>query len=269
MIEMICGDSMQIMEGMRQRMKPSFDMIFLDPPYFEWADKTPLPNHNTLSYLAYSLLKPNGCVFLCGTQPQMARDWRWWDRWFNLNFELIAYKHAGTPPTSRKKLLLIHENIWCLYSKKDSFDDLKIDTRRVSKAGRVVKVEDKADRMQTRYGEDWMEWRTDVGYPKSVQFVFRIDQHSKEYEGHPAQKPLNLTKLIVKMSTDEGDWVLDPFAGVGTTLVACQQLERNCLGIEINPEYIRLTRRRLARIQAFEKLEGYINDSKLTPPASV
>jgi site-specific DNA-methyltransferase (adenine-specific) len=62
---------------------------------------------------------------------------------------------------------------------------------------------------------------------------------------HPTQKPLELVKRIVKMFSNEGEIVLDPFLGSGTTMVACKELKRNCIGIEINPEYIQIAKTRL------------------------
>ena len=54
---------------------------------------------------------------------------------------------------------------------------------------------------------------------------------------HPTQKPLKLIKHFVKISSNIGDKVLDPFSGTGTTNVACKMLNRKCLGIENNEEY--------------------------------
>lgn len=256
MIQLVCADSMQIMEGMTRRNIGGFDMIFLDPPYFEWVDKTPIPSHNKLSALTIQLLKPNGCVFLCGTQPQMVKDWHYWDRFFRFNFELITVKHAGTPPISERTPIRIHENIWCLSRKKDILSNIKLDVR--TKKGWTVRARKEAKRMPTRYGKTWMEWKKEVGYIKSVIKVRRIDKNSKEYEGHPAQKPLKIMRLLIKLSTDESDWILDPFAGVGTTLMAATELNRNCLGIEINKEYIRLTKRRFERVRQMKKLERWL-----------
>lgn len=258
MIQLVCGDSMQLMEGMTNRRIGGFDMIFLDPPYFQWQDNMPLPKHNKLSYLTYSLLKPNGCVFLCGTQPQLVKDWHWWSRFFKLNFEFAIIKHAGTPPISRKRPIPIHENIWCLWRKKDSLKQLKLDMNKAAKVGTKVVAIAKKKRMQTRFGTEWKIWYKNKKYPKSVIKVRRIDKSSKEYEGHPAQKAIKIMRLIIKISTDPEDWILDPFAGVGTTLIAAQEQNRHCLGIEINKEYIRLIRRRFTRIKEMKKLEKWI-----------
>lgn len=54
---------------------------------------------------------------------------------------------------------------------------------------------------------------------------------------HPYQKPLSLMERIVLMTTKEGDIVIDPFMGSGTTLRACHNLNRNCIGFEITNKY--------------------------------
>jgi DNA modification methylase len=257
LIQLILGDSIRVMEGMAAAGKFRFDMIFVDPPYFEWPEAVK-PDHSKLSYLVYELLKPRGVVWLCGTQPQLLKDWPYWDRLFDLVFELIAYKTGGTPPLHEKAPIRIHENIWCLKRKRDNISDLKLDMTKA--AGKATERErGKGSGMQLRaqgLGEGWTDYRG--RYPKSVMLVPRIDAKSKEYEGHPAQKPLRLMEFIVKVSTDEDDWILDPFSGVATTLVAAQELNRNAIGIEINPEYIRLSRRRFERIRQLKKLERWI-----------
>jgi site-specific DNA-methyltransferase (adenine-specific) len=67
----------------------------------------------------------------------------------------------------------------------------------------------------------------------------------KERTEHPTQKPEKLVELFIKYWTNEGDWVLDPFVGSGTTMVVCKKLNRNCIGIEINEKYIEITKKRL------------------------
>ena len=65
------------------------------------------------------------------------------------------------------------------------------------------------------------------------------------YRGHPATFPVALPHWFIRLFTDEGDCVLDPFAGSGTTLVAAQQLNRRGIGIDIIEEYGELMRGRL------------------------
>lgn len=69
----------------------------------------------------------------------------------------------------------------------------------------------------------------------------------KERTPHPTQKPLDVVIPLVKWWTFEGDVVLDPFAGSGTTAVACKLLGRKWICFEINPRYVEIARRRLSQ----------------------
>lgn len=62
---------------------------------------------------------------------------------------------------------------------------------------------------------------------------------------HPTQKPIGIIRKYLQVSSKEGDLVLDPFMGSGTTAVACKQLNRNFIGFEINPEYCKIATERL------------------------
>lgn len=67
---------------------------------------------------------------------------------------------------------------------------------------------------------------------------------------HPNQKPLEIMAAQVSASTNEGDTILDPFCGSGTTLVAAKKLGRHYLGFEISEQYCEIARKRLAEIDA-------------------
>lgn len=82
---------------------------------------------------------------------------------------------------------------------------------------------------------------------------------------HPAPFPLELASRLVRMFSFSGDTVLDPFAGSGTTMVAALKAGRNSIGIEIDPEYCKMTARHLKAEAAdlfsnikfhFEKIDG-------------
>lgn len=63
---------------------------------------------------------------------------------------------------------------------------------------------------------------------------------------HPTQKPLALMRELVRLYTDPGDLVVDPFCGVGTTVLACALEGRRCIGIERSPEWADIARERVA-----------------------
>jgi DNA modification methylase len=64
---------------------------------------------------------------------------------------------------------------------------------------------------------------------------------------HPAPFPEKLAYRLVRMFSFAGDTVLDPFMGTGTTLLAATKCDRNAIGVELMPEYIKIARRRLDR----------------------
>ena len=79
-----------------------------------------------------------------------------------------------------------------------------------------------------------------VGEPNDCFYKERFN-----VEGLGAIFPYWLPKKIIQTFSNEGDTILDPFLGSGTTMKACIELKRNCIGIEINPEYIKIAKNRL------------------------
>ena len=81
---------------------------------------------------------------------------------------------------------------------------------------------------------------------------------------HKQQSPVPLLLRIILSSTLPGDIVLDPFAGTGTTLVVANQLERNSIGIEIDPNYARIIENRLKYPRPSDNILQYYNYYKYT-----
>lgn len=71
-------------------------------------------------------------------------------------------------------------------------------------------------------------------------FIINPRPRSKHQLNHPAKFPEELVKHFLYFFTKKGNWVLDPFAGVGSTLIACNELSRNSVGIELNPEFVNI-----------------------------
>lgn len=99
--------------------------------------------------------------------------------------------------------------------------------------------------MTDKQYEDYLQYLTtapniqDVKKPNKKEFG--------EDNKHPTIKPVKLMEWLIKLTTNEGDVVLDCFNGSGTTGVACKQLNRNYIGIDLSQEYLDTTELRLSK----------------------
>jgi site-specific DNA-methyltransferase (adenine-specific) len=81
--------------------------------------------------------------------------------------------------------------------------------------------------------------------PTDVWWHTIVPTTGAEKTGYPTQKPLGILRRIVQASSREGDWVLDPFAGSGTTAAAARALGRRSISIDANPDAVAVAARRL------------------------
>lgn len=82
---------------------------------------------------------------------------------------------------------------------------------------------------------NWFEWKRDS-----------VKQYPKI---HPTQKPIKVLKRLIEIFTDEGDTVIDPVAGSGSTLRACMELNRNCYGFEIDKSFYKMAKEQMLNEQ--------------------
>lgn len=82
-----------------------------------------------------------------------------------------------------------------------------------------------------------------------------INKKDKEKYGHPTIKPLSIIKNLIRNSSNEGDIVLDCFSGSGTTCAAAKELNRKFVGIEINPDYHKIS---------LDRIEGILANGQLS-----
>ena len=75
--------------------------------------------------------------------------------------------------------------------------------------------------------------------------INQVKNVSKKDNTHPCPVPLELMERIIKITTNEGDTIIDPFMGSGTTGVACRNLNRNFIGMELDREYFEIAKRRI------------------------
>lgn len=97
----------------------------------------------------------------------------------------------------------------------------------------------------TVYKPDSLLWKCEVW----KQYPSKRNQHNPTAKtsrpDHPAPYPLGIPTNCILLTTQEGDMVLDPFAGSGTTLLAAKDLNRNSIGIEISEKYCELIKERM------------------------
>ena len=91
--------------------------------------------------------------------------------------------------------------------------------------------------------------------PYDVFHFNLVKNVSKDKTVHPCQIPIPLLVFFIKASSDEGDIVLDPFGGSFSTAVAAKMLNREWIGIEINPKYCEI---------AENRLKPWINQTRLS-----
>ncbi|MBQ2392517.1 MAG: site-specific DNA-methyltransferase [Clostridia bacterium] len=82
---------------------------------------------------------------------------------------------------------------------------------------------------------NWFEWKRDS-----------VKQYPKI---HQTQKPIKVLKRLIEIFTDEGDTVIDPVAGSGSTLRACMELNRNCYGFEIDKNFYKMAKEQMLNVQ--------------------
>lgn len=98
-------------------------------------------------------------------------------------------------------------------------------------------------------GKEWIK------FTKSW-FIHRPPRRDKDEILHPAKFPETLAEEFIRFFTKEGGWVLDPFLGTGSTLVACHAVNRNGFGVELNHKYCSISRKRLEKLGS-EKVKTY------------
>lgn len=250
----------------------SIDMIYLDPPFFT-QKKQSLKNSQGKEYEFSDIwgsrneyiffmrerlleikriLKESGTVFLhCdSTASHYLRVLL--DEIFgedNFRSEIIwSYKRWSN---SKKGLLAGHQTIF-FYSKtsKYKFNTTYCNYSPTTNLDQILQERVRNEDGKASYKRD-MSGNIVIGKEKrgvplsDVWEIPFLNPKAKERTGYPTQKPIELLERIIKISTDEGDIVLDPFCGSGTTLVAAKLLGRKYLGIDINPSAIDLCKNRL------------------------
>ena len=81
-------------------------------------------------------------------------------------------------------------------------------------------------------------------------------KHAKNRDAHPCQLPETILERLILMTTDEGDIILDPFNGTGTTVIAAKRLGRKYIGIELDKQYVTIAEEKLRNVRPDSHIDG-------------
>lgn len=236
-IKLYNGDCYQILKDMNAQIK--VDAIITDIPYFQvvendwdnqWRDLSDyLDWCNSCFNYCYNLLKENGSLLIFTGRQYNRKICNELDKIFYEKRIIIWARKRAFNNTRGKALASGYEPI-CYYTKDEknfTFNNIKI------------KVDSKRSEYTTGYLKDGITL-SDVWSD-----IPALPHNSKEKVNHPTQKPIKLMERCVEMITNEGDTVLDFCMGSGSTGVACKNLNRNFIGIELNKEYFNIAEKRI------------------------
>ncbi|WP_018633058.1 site-specific DNA-methyltransferase [Neomegalonema perideroedes] len=251
--QILSGDCIAAMNALPER---SVDLIFADPPYNlqlrgelrrpddsrvdavddEWDrfDSFGAYDRFTRDWLAAArrLLKDDGALWVIGSYHNIFRvgailqDLGYW-----VMNDIIWRKSNPMPNFKGRRFTNAHETLlWCVKSENQKSYQFNYEAMK-------------------SLNED-LQMRSDWLIP-----ICAGEERLKNEEGdkaHPTQKPEALLRRVLLATTEPGDVVLDPFFGSGTTGAAARRLGRRFIGLEREPEYIRLARERIDAIQPYD-----------------
>lgn len=237
--KLIQGDSLKILKGIQPK---SIDMIFADPPYFlssdgiscsggkmvsvnkgDWDKSISIEEKHKFNRkwikLCYQILKDDGTIWISGTMHNIYSIGMALEQEGFKIINNITWKKLNPPPNISCRFF-VHSTETILWAKKD-----------IKKAKHKFNY----SLMRELNGGKQMKdvWESSLTKPSE-----------KKCGKHPTQKPMEILERIILSSTDEGNLILDPFNGSGTTGIVANKLNRKYIGIEKEKEFLDLTIRR-------------------------
>lgn len=236
------NDQITILEGdalaeIKKIPNGSVDLIIADPPYNlgkQYGNNFDRKEFDTFmaqtrEWLseASRTLKPTGTIYVF------------------MGFRLISYLFDVLD-----RHLALHFNSWICWHYTQGMGRMKGFSPRHDDILMFTKSENyKFNLDDVRVPQKYYRGRNNMrgANPGDVWEFSHVHYCNENRQDHPTQKPEGLIERLVLASSDQGDLVLDPFAGSGTTLRVCQQINRRCIGIELNPGYVTMVLDRLQK----------------------
>jgi site-specific DNA-methyltransferase (adenine-specific) len=254
------GDSLALLESFEEH---TFDLIFADPPYFlsnggftcqggkrvpvkkgDWDTSRGIEDDHafTTAWLkaCQRVLKPTGSIWVSGTQHVI----------FNVGFAMqkLGFKLLNTVTWYKPNA---SPNLACRYFTHSTEIIIWASPGAKGKLQHTFNYQDmKAENGGKQMRDVWAlpkpgDEEVDAEGQGRVWTMTTPKPSEKAHGRHPTQKPLALLERIVDACTEDDALVLDPFCGSGTTGVAATSKGRRFVGIDMNDEYLALTKKRL------------------------
>jgi site-specific DNA-methyltransferase (adenine-specific) len=240
MIKLMQGDCLEMMKEIPDG---SVDMILTDPPYgttaCKWDSVIPLePMWEQLK----RVIKPNGAIVMTASQPFTTTL-------IASNMKMFKYcwvwdKKVGSNLFQAKKApLKVHEDI-AVFGDVINYIPQMIEKEKPQKQGAYKQTDDSSG-VTNKAAKNKLAGKVYThSYPKTIQ-TFGKERRSQK-QAHPTQKPIALMEYMIKTYTNEGQLVLDFTMGSGTTGVACKNLNRRFIGIELDEQYFKVAQDRIS-----------------------
>lgn len=237
--ELYKGDCFEHLPKIKDK---SVDMILCDLPYGTTACKwdTPLPLDD-LWYEYKRVIKDNGAIVLTASQPFTTTL-------ISSNYDMYKYNWVWEKSrphgylNAKKRPMTITEDI-IIFSKNLAQYNPQGLIKGVFHNDRPWRKNGKNPNKQHVTGQEKPHGPSKyTNYPRNLIKFSNPNNNTL----HPTQKPVALFEYLIKTYTNEGDLVLDNCAGSGTTGVACMNLNRNCIMMELEDEYCDIILKRMA-----------------------
>lgn len=237
------GDCLELMKQIEDK---SIDLILCDLPYGVTQNKADKVIDLQKLWEQYKrIIKDNGIIILTAQQPFTTDLINSNRRMFK--YDLIWDKGLTTGFLNAKRMpLRKHEHVLFFYNKLGIYNPQfeigqPLHSKGINYKNKAIKNQNYGKFINT---DDLRKGNTEK-YPTSI---IRINKKHPSIQEHPTEKPIELAKWIIKTYSKEKDLVLDNCIGTGWTAIACNILNRNFIGMDLNKDYISIANERLSKL---------------------
>jgi len=226
------------LERMKEIPDGSVDMILTDPPYgttaCKWDSIIPLePMWEQLK----RVIKPNGAIVMTASQPFTSALIMSNEKAFKYCWAWEKGKGTGFLNAKKQPIRCI-EDVVVFYSKQPTYMPQGLVAGDFSNGRKSKEATGKGEAYGAQTNSENAKF---TNYPRQLLKFSGVHKPT-----HPTQKPVALMEYLIKTYTNEGETVLDFTMGSGTTGVACKNLNRSFIGIELDEEYFKIAQERIS-----------------------